>query len=239
VQATILASDGALVGGGLPWGYDSFGWAVATDGERVVASAPILGPTGNLYVLTREQGSWAERRRLGPPTGFGVSAIGIDGDDAFLSFAGFMLGPGAVWTVDLLHPAGALVVCDALPNSTGATGRLHYRCSISLERNDLRLRAVDLPPGELAVFFYGALPRHVPFADGFLCIGSPQFRLPPAQVSASGVAQSVVDVLAPPMNAGPGKITAGSTWHFQCWYRDPGGASGTNLTDALRITFCP
>ena len=36
-----------------------------------------------------------------------------------------------------------------------------------------------------------------------------------------------------------GAITAGSTWNFQCWYRDPNGScgSGFNLTNALAVVF--
>lgn len=36
------------------------------------------------------------------------------------------------------------------------------------------------------------------------------------------------------------QITAGSTWHFACWYRDPAaGGAFFNLSDALSITFIP
>ena len=39
---------------------------------------------------------------------------------------------------------------------------------------------------------------------------------------------------------GPGQISAGSTWNFQFWYRDPaGGGAGFNLSDGLQLTFCP
>ena len=42
------------------------------------------------------------------------------------------------------------------------------------------------------------------------------------------------------LSAGGGAITAGSTWNFQFWYRDPqGGPNGFNLSDGMRVTFCP
>ena len=35
-----------------------------------------------------------------------------------------------------------------------------------------------------------------------------------------------------------GDITAGSTWNFQAWYRDPaGGGTSFNLSDAIEILF--
>jgi hypothetical protein len=35
-------------------------------------------------------------------------------------------------------------------------------------------------------------------------------------------------------------ITAGSTWNFQFWYRNPAaGGAGFNLSDGLSIRFCP
>ena len=39
--------------------------------------------------------------------------------------------------------------------------------------------------------------------------------------------------------AGAGQVLEGSTWHFQCWYRDPQGPGGTgfNLSDAMAVTF--
>ena len=50
-----------------------------------------------------------------------------------------------------------------------------------------------------------------------------------------------LDLAAPPANSGAGQITAGSTWNFQYWYRDPQlpGGSGFNLSDALQVLFRP
>jgi hypothetical protein len=49
-----------------------------------------------------------------------------------------------------------------------------------------------------------------------------------------------VDFGSPPASTGPGALTAGSTWYFQYWYRDPlAGGANFNLSDALGGTFCP
>ena len=45
------------------------------------------------------------------------------------------------------------------------------------------------------------------------------------------------------MNAAPNastQITAGSTWLFQAWFRDPAaGGAAFNLSDARQIEFLP
>jgi hypothetical protein len=50
----------------------------------------------------------------------------------------------------------------------------------------------------------------------------------------------LLDLTAPPADAGPGAITAGTSWSFQLWYRDPAGpgGSGFNLSDGLRVSLC-
>ncbi|HVS11243.1 MAG TPA: hypothetical protein VMS76_15345, partial [Planctomycetota bacterium] len=88
----------------------------------------------------------------------------------------------------------------------------------------------------------GARAVQTPFGDGWKCVGTGGvgiFRLPVLKTAASGTASWKLDVNAPPSPAGA--ITAGSTWHFQFWYRDVGGpvGSGFNLSDALTATFCP
>jgi hypothetical protein len=47
-------------------------------------------------------------------------------------------------------------------------------------------------------------------------------------------------ITVPPANAGPWRITPGSTRKFQYVFRDPaGGPAGFNTTNAVSVTFCP
>jgi hypothetical protein len=60
-------------------------------------------------------------------------------------------------------------------------------------------------------------------------------RLPVTQTDVLGLAAWPLDLVAPPVS---GQITAGSTWNFQFWYRDPaGGGSAFNLSSAVEVTF--
>ena len=59
-------------------------------------------------------------------------------------------------------------------------------------------------------------------------------------VDGNGRAKRHLDFTLPPASSGPGRITAGSTWNIQFWYRDPpGGPAGFNLSNGLAATFCP
>ena len=49
--------------------------------------------------------------------------------------------------------------------------------------------------------------------------------------------EMVIEVHLP--KSAPGIVTSGSTWRFQFWYRDPGGATGSNFSSDLVVTFCP
>jgi hypothetical protein len=59
--------------------------------------------------------------------------------------------------------------------------------------------------------------------------------------NGSGFASRFVDMTTPPAGSGPGQITPGSTKYFQWYYRNVGGPGGTNfnLSDGLRVDFCP
>lgn len=152
------------------------------------------------------------------------------------------------WTIvvdiDQLTLSGPGLVqsyCVGAPNSVGPGAQIMLRGSLGVADQDLTLLATGCVPNEFGSFFYGPNASFLPFGAGYRCVvggGIGLFRfLPPAPADAAGMAQWRIDWNAPPVDAGPGRLTPGSTWYFQYWYRDP--AFGFNLTDGLRLVLCP
>ena len=135
--------------------------------------------------------------------------------------------------------------CWGAPNSFSAGGaQIESLGSTSIGQNDFTLLVTFAVPDTLGLFFYGSAQTAVLFGDGLRCVdggGSSLFRLnPPGAADFFGMAARQVDFGAPPAGSGPGQIGVASTWNFQYWYRDTAaGLYGFNLSDALRVTFCP
>ena len=129
-------------------------------------------------------------------------------------------------------PCAPMTYCETTPNSSGAGATIGYSGSTSMSANDLTLIASELGPNKAGLFFYSSEPAAKPFGNGTLCVGGQKTRLPVQTSDASGVLSFDVDLNQMPSHGGV--ITLGSTWYFQCWYRDPqGGGNGTNLSDGL------
>ena len=128
--------------------------------------------------------------------------------------------------------------CGTVPNSVGPGALMESSGGTSIAANDLTLRCSGAPPFQNGIFFYGPQETAVLFGDGVLCVTGGLLRFPTVTVDGLGAAAYGLDITDPPQASG--QITAGSTWYFQFWYRDPaGGGSGFNLSDALAATFCP
>jgi len=154
-------------------------------------------------------------------------------------FEALFLGP------DPCEPVCSSVnYCEAAPNSTGSGATISARGTTSVSANNFGLAVSGAPAGTPGLFYYGPATLHIPFGNGYRCIGGGPngvFRLfPPVFTDGSGDASRFIDLLAPPANAGPGQISPGDTWNFQYWYRDPAaGGAGFNLTDGVSANFCP
>ena len=183
--------------------------------------------------------SFTERTAQFQPAGGGsLTAPVAFGEDGF----------GELYVIDYadkeLYRIGRLEAvtsfCLAAPNAAGAVGaRSAAQGSTSLAANDLGFRVTGLPPASFGLFFYGSEATSVRSGNGYLCVGGSLFRLPVAQANGSGVLTLSVNSSVPPLSAGVGEVTAGSTWAFQCWYRDVGGPLGSvyNFSDALSVQF--
>lgn len=128
--------------------------------------------------------------------------------------------------------------CATSPNSYDPFGAyIDWFGSNRIAANDLLLVTTGLPPNAFGLYYYGQNPTSVPFGNGTRCVGNPVFRLPIVQANLFGESDFAVDYGALP---GGGGISAGQTWNFQFWYRNAaGGGAGFNLSNALRIQFCP
>jgi hypothetical protein len=128
--------------------------------------------------------------------------------------------------------------CSTSPNSSGSGSIMSSSGTKSIAANDLTLVATGATPTNFGIFFYGSSSIQAPLGNGFLCVGSPQYRLPVISADASGTASYLLDNTAPPSSGG--LVTAFSTWYFQYWYRDPtGGGAAYNFSDSLKAAFCP
>ncbi|MAE27831.1 MAG: hypothetical protein CMJ87_02440 [Planctomycetes bacterium] len=132
--------------------------------------------------------------------------------------------------------------CIGAPNSTGAGASMSANGTANVADNNLTLRAESLPSNQMGIFFYGPAQILAPFGNGYLCVGAGGvgiFRLyPPLSTNGAGLLSRPVDYTNPPQPAA--QITAGSTWNFQAWYRDPAaGGAGFNLSDGFEIVFSP
>jgi glucose/arabinose dehydrogenase len=156
-----------------------------------------------------------------------------DGELYLLDYLGgdiFRLVPGdeTVWSY-----------CVGAPNSAGPGAEIGHAGTTSVGANDLVLTATGAIPGQPAVFYHAPDRVQLPFGNGFRCAAGPAVRLQPVlTVDGSGMTQLALDLAgAPPQGGG---IDPGDSRSFQLWYRDPAaGGSNFNLSDALRVVFCP
>ena len=146
-------------------------------------------------------------------------------------------GPQSGWIAIVDIARFAENYCVGAPNSTGAGARISAAGTASVGANDLKLFATDMPADKTARFYYGAGTARTPFGNGYQCVGGTLYRLPSFGTNEAGAGWIAVNYGALPAG---GQITPGSTWRFQCVYRDPAaGGANANTTDGLRIVFAP
>ena len=172
---------------------------------------------------------------------YSAALVGLPGADpeGFASFATFEDGADAVRVRRYAQEVGT-PYCTSTANSTGKAATMRALGSVSLAQDQLLLEARDVVPLKPGLFFYGPDAVQLPFGSGFLCVGSSATgiaRLPVGISDGSGRLAHLLDYGAPP--SATAQITAGSTWHFQCWFRDPGQASGFQTSNAVLVTFLP
>lgn len=228
---------------------DGFAYVVSEGNNRVNQYDEITGALVTRLVWNDPGTAVDETGGLNKPTGI---AIGPDGrlyvsslqtnsvfryELADGSFVDEFVAPGSGGNnlpVALQFVPGIAKRCTTSPNSVGDGALITAYGSTWISADNFTLSAQYAPPGSSGLFFYGAGEAALPLGGGTLCVSGPHYRLPTVTVQAAGLAQYHVDFMA-------SAITAGSTWYFQFWYRDPAGGAGAqhNTSDSLRATFTP
>ena len=118
-----------------------------------------------------------------------------------------------------------------------------YSGTASFSANDLTLECYGAVPNQFGIFYYGPNQISTSFGNGIRCVGAGflgTFRLPVIQTDSFGDATLALDYNQAPMNAGNGFIIDGEEFNFQFWFRDPpAGGANFNLSDGLKVVFCP
>lgn len=130
---------------------------------------------------------------------------------------------------------GTVNYCTTSPNSAGSGALISTAGSVSIAANDLVLAAKGAPVGQFGLFFFGDAQQSTPVGDGTLCVGGSILRLPVVTIDGSGQTSYALDLT----NLSGGlTLTPGDVQNFQLWFRDPGFGTGSNLSDAVQVTFC-
>lgn len=144
----------------------------------------------------------------------------------------------------------------ANPNSTGFPTTISGAMT-SPTGTGLHLEAFLGPPSQIGYFLIGtgAAEPGIPLGDGNLCLDTSaghslgRYNVAGTVLNSVGVFDALgrLQNLASTSSVGTGfdvptvvpnsvaTISAGSTWHFQLWYRDGNGTS--NLSNGLTVTF--
>ncbi|MDP6955273.1 MAG: hypothetical protein QF599_04795 [Planctomycetota bacterium] len=210
--------------------YDSTDWSVSQSGGSLTWSTTPYSQNQNANAL-----------RWGTLYNFGFTANSSPANSA-ATIGLFAPGVGSDLQVSVKGPCGAPVCgtydyCAVNANSTGNGAVLGSTGSVSIAANDLQFFAYFLPANQFGIVYYGTGQTEVPFGNGNRCVGGSLYRLPIVQSSMWGDMIYSLDNSNPP--APSGQLTAGSTWNFQYWFRDPNTGANFNLSNGHSITFCP
>ena len=182
--------------------------------------------------LATEIRDWSADLGLGTPGGPNlITSFGEDANGEIYFTSGI---PAAVYRVDpaVRSCVAPVEYCDAAPNSVGAGTRLRSTGSASIASPELELVADGAPSHVTGVFYCGAREVQVALGNGWRCVAGPIRRFPALTTDPQG---SAAIAIAP---AGL-QVAPGETRDFQFYYRDASTGAGFNLSDGLRVVFCP
>ncbi len=228
----------------------------------------LTGP-GAAYVFVRKPSGWSEIARLqandalsGDAFGGNLAiddstvVVGVLGRDDFCGNGPSNCNSGAVYVFEFCPDARQFGWCmSGAPcgnvdknagciNSTGVGATLGAAGSSSVALDELRFEARKLQPNKSAILFMGGGVGGAVLGDGLRVVasaGAGFYRYGLMQSNAEGAALRTNIISRSQLFPPTGRIQPGSVWNFQVWYRDSAGpcGSGTNVTNALEVTFRP
>jgi hypothetical protein len=250
----------------MPVNAPSFASSVALDGDALLVGAPnesvgALTRAGSAYLYRRDPatGTWGFVRRFTtePATAgaFAGTSVAVGDWHAALGAPGvervraFPADPTRDVDLDttldaceaLFHPTP----CPALPNASGAVGRIHVDGSTDVHAADLRLAADQLTANSLGYFIVSRtfdVVAQPPAGSlfGQLCLGGAIGRiLTVLDAGAAGRVHLVLDPQVIPQPNGTVAAQSGETWYFQYWHRDLVAVTQrvSAFTEAARVVF--
>lgn len=244
----------AALPGDATWSDNFFTFSTwSTPGGDAAATASAITPVTNSFTMYDWSGSGmvADVQDMldNPGSNFGwlirhVNESGAVTAKRFDSRSNFDPSFRPKLTVDFDSGGGGCsssTFCSSDVNSTGGAALISFSGSCVVSDNAFTLEAAPVP-NQPGIFYYGLNQLNggngVAFGNGTRCVGgmgSSIYRLPPSFASGNAFSYTA-DLTNPPGAAG--LITTGSTWNFQCWFRDPAaGGAGFDLSDGLEVTF--
>jgi len=125
------------------------------------------------------------------------------------------------------------VFCSSGSNSSGGAAVIAARGSVSVSANSLQLVAQPVPAGTVGLFYFGENTVDTPFGNGRRCVGGQTFRLRPGSANGTMLSHDVDFT-----QGTAGAIGAGTSWHFQAWFRDlQAGGAGYDTSNGLHLNF--
>ncbi len=128
---------------------------------------------------------------------------------------------------------------DQCPSSAGCKATV-FTSPIAAQpvsgANDYDVGVAGAGTDKPGILFYGYGSAGIPFSNGTLCVQPPLKRTPPQNTSnQSGDACSGLMLIRINNPGDP----PGTHVYYQGWMRDPMGLAGTDLSDAVEVTFSP
>jgi hypothetical protein len=240
---------------------DDFVYAAAPDGNASVYLAgttlgSVAGANAGYYdawvahIDATGSTLWtAQLGTSGYDAAFGLVEDGASGVRTCGQTAGSLgaasAGGDDYWLARYVNPCTAPTsYCTANSTSGGCVATMAWSGAPSLSSpSGFGLTSSQIEPQRSGIQFFGATgAASVPFANGFLCVQSPRYRLAIQNSGGSAACSgtfsyTLQDLLNHP--TGGGSVMVGRRLHVQTWCRDPAAPSTIAVSNALTFVVCP